>query len=216
MEIESIQNFLSYAYGKYFSKERGRWVFRGHSDTRYQLIPSVGRGKHTSEDRPKHEKSLFDIFCREAQIQLAVLPTNDWEWLSLAQHHGLPTRFARVGHTIRSSPFIFSVESGSSVDGELFALRALDEATLAVRAASPFSPIEKPEKLFSNIVSPRIRAQEGLLWSAQNWRHHLMNGSGRIGHLSGIGFPQRKTKAHGSVRLPEIRCRHCFPGHLTG
>ena len=214
MEIESIQNFLSYAYGKYFSKERGRWVFRGHSDTRYQLIPSVGRGKHTSEDRPKHEKSLFDIFCREAQIQLAVLPTNDWEWLSLAQHHGLPTRLLDWSYNPLVAIY-FSVESGSSVDGELFALHAPRQATLAVRAASPFS-IEKPEKLFSNIVSPRIRAQEGLFVVCSELETPLDERLREDWSLERHRIPAEKNQSPRFRTLPRIRCRHCFPGHLTG
>ena len=93
---------LTHAAEQYFREERGRWVFRGHSSSRYELIASVGRGFHTSRDRLKYEASLFDIFYREAKEHLVSVPANDWEWLSLAQHHGLPTRLLDTQSLSRS------------------------------------------------------------------------------------------------------------------
>jgi hypothetical protein len=64
--LNSVAEFLAKAAPRYFAEERGRWIFRGHSDAQFRLIPAVGRGAHTAKTRAKYERSLFDIFCREA------------------------------------------------------------------------------------------------------------------------------------------------------
>jgi hypothetical protein len=160
LDVDSIKTCLDHASRCYFTEARGRWVFRGHSDIGYELIPSVGRGQHTSISREKHERSLFDIFRREAHGFLATVPTNEWEWLSLAQHHGLPTRLLDWTHNLLVALY-FAVEDNIGADGQVFALHALTQASESVRTASPFD-IKSPVKYYPNIVTPRIRAQEGL------------------------------------------------------
>jgi hypothetical protein len=160
MQIESVHQFLSYAAENYFEEPRGKWVFRCHSDSSYELIPSVGRDKHTSKSRAKYESSLFEIFCREARGYLTTTPTTEWEWLALAQHHGLPTRLLDW----TANPLValyFAVEANQSVDGELFALRAIAKVSESIQNSSPFS-ITKPVKFYPNVVTPRIRAQEAV------------------------------------------------------
>jgi hypothetical protein len=148
------------ASGGYFAEARGRWVFRGHSKTSYELIPSVGRTVHTAKSRERYEKSLFDIFRREAKAYCDITPANDWEWLSLAQHHGLPTRMLDWTY----NPIValyFAVQEHEETDGKLFALRAVTKVSEHVLPSSPFE-IDKPVKFFPNIITPRIRAQEGV------------------------------------------------------
>ena len=160
LDVDSIETFLQHASRCYFAEARGRWVFRGHSDINYKLVPSVGRGQHTSKSREKFERSLFDIFPREAHGFFATVPANEWEWLSLAQHHGLPTRLLDWTHNPLVALY-FAVEANTETDGLVFALQALTKASESVRAASPFA-ITYPVKYYPNIVTPRIRAQEGL------------------------------------------------------
>jgi hypothetical protein len=159
--LKSVHEFLEIASTTFFTEPRGRWVFRGHSDQAYNLIPSVGRDRHTSSDREKYERSLFDIFCREAHGYLPNTPSNDWEWLSLAQHHGLPTRLIDWTHSPLIALF-FAVEANFETDAELIALHALTKvASRNVNKSSPFK-VTTPAKFYPNLVSPRIRAQEGL------------------------------------------------------
>ena len=156
-----------------FSSPRGRWVFRGHSKEDYSLIPSVGRGTHTSKSREKYEKSLFDMFCREATIHAQPPPRSDWEWLALAQHHGLPTRLLDW----TDNPLValyFAVSEHDQENGKLFALHMPKKASKKTLAASPFC-IEKPAKYRPAIVTPRIRAQEGLFVACPEVESPLTN-----------------------------------------
>jgi FRG domain len=158
--LTAVRDLLESASGRYFSESRGRWVFRGHSRASYELVPSVGRAKHTARSRERYEQSLFDIFCREAVAYINPTPTSDWEWLSLAQHHGLPTRMLDWTYNPLVALY-FAVAADDGHDGKLFALRAVRKASERLRPLSPFK-IDRPVKLFPNIITPRIRAQEGV------------------------------------------------------
>lgn len=158
--ISSISDFMTIAAPRFFSESRGRWVFRGHANAEYRLVPSVGRDSHTSKTRKKYESSLFEVFCREARVHMSSTPSDDWEWLSIAQHHGLPTRLLDWTHNPLVALY-FSVETHTEKDGTLYALHSVTKAAESIRKGSPFS-ITRPAKLYPNIVTPRIRAQEGL------------------------------------------------------
>ncbi|MEQ1528386.1 MAG: FRG domain-containing protein [Methylococcaceae bacterium] len=70
-----------------------RYFFRGESRDFYSLIPKVGRIiKSDISVSYYDEKSIFSRFKNHAKGLLASTPSTEWEWLALAQHHGLPTR----------------------------------------------------------------------------------------------------------------------------
>ena len=147
-------------FAECFAADRGRWVFRGHSKETHSLVPYVGRAPSTSRDRGKFESSLFNMFCREARAHVDPLPTSPWEWLALAQHHGLPTRLLDW----TDNPLValyFAVRKHDDCNGRFFALNLPKKASEATLSKSPFR-IEKPTKYRPVIVTPRIRAQEGL------------------------------------------------------
>ena len=150
---------------KCFSEDRGRWVFRGHAKSTDLLISSVGRGCHTSKSRSKYEKSLFDLFCREARAHIDPLESK-WDWLALARHYGLPTRLLDWTYNPLVALY-FATEKHHDVCGELYALHAPTKMNKTVRASSPFQ-IDRPVKYLPSHVTPRIRAQEGLFIACPN------------------------------------------------
>ena len=158
--VDTAPKFLTLTAERYFTSSRGQWVFRGHSDQSYQLRPSVGRGGHTSRSEEKYESSLFRVFQREAGTHLSPTPTSDWEWLAVAQHHGVPTRLLDWSHNPLVALY-FAVATNDTMPAEVLALNAPAKATERTVTGSPFE-ITRPAKYYPNIVSPRIRAQEGL------------------------------------------------------
>jgi FRG domain len=63
------------------------WIFRGHADISWELIPKAGRDPYTG-----HEAALFESWKRRAVEHVATNFTSDWDWLAIAQHHKLATR----------------------------------------------------------------------------------------------------------------------------
>lgn len=74
----------------------GHVVFRGVTDTKnHKLIPSVGRIDESilcGLSIAEYERETLNRFKLRANSEIAPQLKNDWEWLALAQHHGLPTR----------------------------------------------------------------------------------------------------------------------------
>jgi len=71
-------------------------LFRGQRSDN-PLMPKIGRNhlkfKVTEIDTILHvEREMLNDFRLHARPYLEDSPANDWEWLAVAQHHGLPTR----------------------------------------------------------------------------------------------------------------------------
>lgn len=71
----------------------GHAIYRGEDNVSYELRSKPGR---RMAENPKNdlntEKESFKEFKRCASPFLSTQPSNDWDWLALAQHHELPTR----------------------------------------------------------------------------------------------------------------------------
>lgn len=83
---EELQEFLFFDdWAKELQRNRSPYVYRGLSCSGYDLSTTLNRhgGAHL-------ERHLLRNFKKYSQLTYA--PRNDWEWLTLAQHHGLPTR----------------------------------------------------------------------------------------------------------------------------
>jgi hypothetical protein len=87
IEINSFEEFH-----KEFSgwPAQTRYYFRGVSKSYHDLTPSFGRSKDVTGYYT--EKRMLEEFKNQALAYINKVPENDWGWLALAQHHGLPTR----------------------------------------------------------------------------------------------------------------------------
>ena len=66
-----------------------KWWYRGHSNSGWPLLPSVWRHYNTMD-----ESYMTNEFLFQARTRSVSYPASDDKtgWLSLMQHHGLPTR----------------------------------------------------------------------------------------------------------------------------
>jgi len=87
--IESVQDYVELL--QQVVDTRGS-IFRGQSYDGYPLRPSIQRFPAKDHEILHTEKNLFNSFKKQALPYLGAKPDNDWDWLAIAQHHGLPTR----------------------------------------------------------------------------------------------------------------------------
>lgn len=136
----------------------GRYIFRGVDDAKHLLLPSVGRMGLEGERLRELEARLFERFKRESIPYLRGRPTDDWQWLALAQHHGAPTRLLDWSE----SPYVslyFAVARPNNLDGGLYIVPRPDDGPVAFD--DPFE-VDRDVFFFPEHSAPRISAQRGL------------------------------------------------------
>jgi hypothetical protein len=136
---------------------RDGWIFRGHSDASWRLVPKVGRAPYRG-----HERFLFDAWKRRAAEYLAPRPVSDWEWLAIAQHHLLATRLLDW----TTNPLVaayFAVGEPSAGPAVVYAARFAQayRAPLDINKLEPWT-CGGPFIFRPGSIVPRITRQGGL------------------------------------------------------
>jgi len=137
----------------------GSWLFRGVASVRYLLVPSIGRKTGGIKYSRSAERELFDQFKREALPYLPSRPADDWEWLAIAQHHGVPTRLLDWSESPYVSLFFAVWGTAEEGDAGLYVVRRpteLDKIT-----PNPFDQ-RSVGFFYPSYVTPRLAAQRGL------------------------------------------------------
>jgi hypothetical protein len=136
----------------------GNWLFRGVASVRHSLIPSVGRQRDGYVYSRPLETALFDQFKREALPFLTQRPNTNWEWLALAQHHGVPTRLLDWSESPSVSLF-FAVWGNDDEDAGLYIIRRPNE--VQELTTSPFD-VSDVHFFYPGYVTQRLVSQRGL------------------------------------------------------
>jgi hypothetical protein len=149
-----------------------RWVFRGCGSPLHKFVPSVGRAAaYTVLD----EERVFRAFQRSAGAMLEAPLADDWEWLAVAQHYGLPTRLLDWSTNPLVACF-FAVSSGPQDHDAVVHSYSISahEAVDPTKQSNPFE-IEKvlfllPVKNASRIVNQRglfsVHDKPNVAWDA--------------------------------------------------
>jgi hypothetical protein len=99
-----------------------RWVFRGHGDENWALVPSIARVRPLADTTRRAEQDMMADFKRWAVPHLARQPQSEWDWLALAQHHGLPTRL--LDWTVNPlAALLFAVYGPTGADSAVWCFR---------------------------------------------------------------------------------------------
>ncbi len=163
-EIRSVSEFFDAVE----SQSGNLSIYRGQGQAQWKLMPRIGRVFHyraliDKRDSPQRvffeEVVALEDFKRRAVPFLQRLPEDDWQWLALAQHHGLPTRLLDWTENPLAAAFFAAYEQYQA-DSVIYVLdrRGIE---LGRKSESPFSI--PGTRIFEPIHhTPRITAQAGL------------------------------------------------------
>jgi hypothetical protein len=141
----------------------GTWIFRGEGNKAWDLRPKVSRPNVCGPAGYKlaDEKVLFDDFRREAPRFERGLSFSNFDWLALAQHHGLPTRLLDWTTNPLVAAWFAVADEGSTTDGCVHMIRVAKDQILSVEDPYALS-ITAPILARVPALAARITSQQGL------------------------------------------------------
>lgn len=150
-------------------KNNSFWIFRGHGDPSWELKPKIGRDPFSKVN----EEAIFNAWKRRASEFIKENLSSDWEWLAIAQHHGLATRLLDWSYNPLVAAF-FAVSSGNKdLDAKIYCYKCHYEL-LPKNNKNPFT-INNSGKFRPNGVASRIVRQGGLFTISSDPNDSLKN-----------------------------------------
>jgi hypothetical protein len=147
MQFEDLHNALS----RY--RKTNLWLFRGHSNPNWDLIPKAGRDPYATYD----DSYAFRAWKRRA-AEFLNGSYDDWDLLAVAQHHGLATRLLDWTFNPLVAAF-FAVQNYEECDAMMYAY--LNHYSFKTEKGDPFEQ-EGVSKFKPKGATPRIIRQSGI------------------------------------------------------
>ncbi|HRZ13558.1 MAG TPA: FRG domain-containing protein [Kiritimatiellia bacterium] len=135
-------------------------IYRGVRCCDYRLIPKLGRIDQFARGAlESSERQMLKLFQNQALPYLNTVPDNLWEWLALAQHHGLPTRLLDWTRNPLVAAW-YAVERSHDGDSMLYCYENRNIVDIG-RHRNPFK-IKEVVKFIPRHLTNRITVQTGL------------------------------------------------------
>lgn len=139
------------------------YVFRGVSSPNHKLIPKIGRNCTSNmKGLIAIEETIMRRFKTEAIPRLDIRPDDDWQWLFLAQHHGLPTRLLDWTKNPLVAAY-FACQGRQAEDGVIFILSGAHELSPVDfgKEPDPFQ-VTETKYVWPAHITLRLTVQSGM------------------------------------------------------
>lgn len=140
-----------------------RWRFRGVRRAKYDLKPKIGRAstRRSGSYNKRNEIWMMREFEKRVRSKLTsrTLPQSPWEWLAVAQHHGLPTRLLDWTTNLYVAAY-FAVDKAGTADAAIYAFQSEQEINVDEQP-DPFELSGEPIEFNPSHVTERITTQHG-------------------------------------------------------
>jgi len=139
------------------------WAFRGQSDASWPIMSTLSRYLTQNHVHPdawvSQESRIRRIFRRKSHLFLPQPPAehDSFEWLSIMQHHGAPTRLVDFTWSPNVAAFF-----------------ALERATSTAAIWALFPPGISQGKVRTTVASQKVMDGEIGPWVAGNYEKHFL------------------------------------------
>lgn len=162
-ESEEITDWMAFA-GLLRDLAGDDWVFRGENCLTHDLRPKAGRTFSSAlrtEYSENAEKQTLQSFKRQARPYLTHTPLSDFEWMAIAQHHGMSTRLLDWSESLLVAAYFASADAGTKGPARIYGLKDLVWVEDAANE-DPFGLDIEVKGYRPPHISPRIPAQRSV------------------------------------------------------
>ncbi len=132
--------------------------FRGQNNREWPIRPTVGRPPYANKD----DMDIIRTWKRYAIQHIDPIPSTDWDWLAIAQHHGLATRL--LDWTV--NPLIaayFAVREPGDTDAVIYCYYSTHRLTSDEQIRISPEKVQKKVAIFlPKVTIGRITQQQGV------------------------------------------------------